>query len=1777
MSENTVRDLHKIWDAVNSIRKTLQCTRCERLLQKPVTGKCGHPYCRLCIRTLGKTTQDYCNICKTVINTRNLRQLDNIQPTVENLQTLIEAIEKDSGTSYRDFRNQRPIEQYQRQSQKSEAYDPQPGSSVSEVYSGLSSKKPIQAEKEIAASKISDSVKSIGIPANKSNEKGNRSLNTRQRKSGTNSPIIVLPEKLDNIKSQEKVHEWLNSEDFMGEDSGNLESCQNLQPTVEVDSPTLYDGLKSFSQTSHRSDRLIEHEPKNPTLTRSERSLKNSEIMTKHQENLRTENSHRKFKSFTSEAIQQRSRTYTKENLNQVSKAVRPSETIFNILMNQSVEQKSGSKKLKGPSISNEDSWSELESFKKEARSKVRKRKRLNVSIERPHSSRHHVNISDPEEFEEGDQSKIEDFETAEDQNSRDMEANQMAHCQKQKPNLVSYRILEANEMIDVTKLNKRQVKDIIGVSNKDRSNDSSLSLEESPVKSLKNKLSLKKSGASSQDINRDPISLIKPDEKTNFDFDKSTVQAKQSIETAEDNTRPHSSLSHKGSENSKAEKLRHSTQIKTATLTRSPSKVMLDEDSTHCQLENQDATRIATQKPSIIKKCSDRLSLSGSSNRGSINVGAGTNVRYQILGKLHKPRKLVKFWHLGPIKSNSSEYELQNQAAVLTCDAQTQTSSGYTSSPSMVRIGSQKIIVSRESSENSLISATPTTLTTSNLLKKRITANANTSSRIEELQEPLEELNTLNKDNMLSPEKDSQLKYLATESHMVGINRSNSDGQHQTNQSFSAVTRESSFANSIFTTKQDPDYMTMMKKCAEKLLVTDSEIEGDPDITSERFYPVNQQTDAATDVRSNRMSATTSSAAPKTVSEYSSMKDDISVNKSPSLQSMGNYSEKSLSNASPRRKKFSKRSSTSATKRRSAEELKSQTKISNQTNDERVSEAETILLKPFNKTYGNQYEVRESVGTPPRHKVVRKLKYSQESGSSSDSSNGKIHSLNHQRKSIEEHKSACLPAPNSFKKIHKNCGTDTEDDDLVVSLSPSMSSSHSQNVMKSVPSQQTNKSSKFSEDISLVLTSLSEKPESGRKRSLSPACLDTAELQARASNWCAELERSPQEMVMGKRPRHLSKNPSPESTLKKKPKFDNEDSPTSSSNDSLPILNQTVFYGNQEINPEPMMVDDTVKKVKEISHQQFSSSTGENESSSSVIPFHSAVNVETDLIMTVSHARTDFDSAIDENLMELASHFDSIDKTIQAPQKSPNALSNERKYVAANSSRHVTPTKEKISSIQSVNIADGMAATNENLDLSIADTPEAQDILMTQRLSHNSDKENDSKRQDMKKRVTNDIIPENFEQQIKTETSESSFERDNFNITQEEAILLEFERNILGQKSSDALNKNIQNTLRNKASTNAPERNHKKDLRNILSEQEVAKEHQLNLVDSLTVGEEIIESTPEKSYLPSKKDFHSQIHNSQRSDVSRKSFRSVDITPISNRLHKSGASLSTTPLVMRNEKSSAATNSKVHPLYHSTPKPTTLVVSKTKLGTKNNERKLCFVCSCLTLSQVQTVKELARTHNADYTAVYKPEVTHLIVEENETNSASRTLKYLLSVAHKKWILSYRWVADSMNQKRLKQEEDYEVLDNDSLEPGPRRSRLRTRGLFEEYAFVCMEPFSDISLHQVKDIVTSTGGTVVGSLEALSRVTKKYKIILYNSERYDLAVLQSWLAKGRALPVLLEWVLACVGQYGLTSLYSYLHTLDPQLALDLGFPDELVAEDDDSCSLNDDASTSHAA
>ncbi|XP_076621251.1 uncharacterized protein LOC143341843 isoform X1 [Colletes latitarsis] len=327
----------------------------------------------------------------------------------------------------------------------------------------------------------------------------------------------------------------------------------------------------------------------------------------------------------------------------------------------------------------------------------------------------------------------------------------------------------------------------------------------------------------------------------------------------------------------------------------------------------------------------------------------------------------------------------------------------------------------------------------------------------------------------------------------------------------------------------------------------------------------------------------------------------------------------------------------------------------------------------------------------------------------------------------------------------------------------------------------------------------------------------------------------------------------------------------------------------------------------------------------------------------------------------------------------------------------------------------------------------------------------------------------------------------------------------------------------------------------------------------------------------------------------------SWSISPISRIDVKQFARTPSTVVGTNSRRSTPLCKRRIHPLCESTPIAQTSRKNNFEAGTKRTEDKgfkpatrtddkrttnvsgntvqsfarqrLRFVCSGLGQAQIEHVKRLASIVNARYVTQFDPDVTHVIVKaDKKNNGASKTLKYLQGIAHRKWTVVDQWVTDCLKEKELINEEPYEAVDSRTLEAGPRKSRLRqNNNLFEDFVFLFIGPYVGVTVEQYQKLLRAIGATVVETVEALAVEKRRLKVIVVQANFYNYEIIAGWYKKARAVPVAHDWVVECISQYKLISLYPYLQELDRQEVLALNFPEFLVEQEDSDVDSDDPA------
>ena len=221
-------------------------------------------------------------------------------------------------------------------------------------------------------------------------------------------------------------------------------------------------------------------------------------------------------------------------------------------------------------------------------------------------------------------------------------------------------------------------------------------------------------------------------------------------------------------------------------------------------------------------------------------------------------------------------------------------------------------------------------------------------------------------------------------------------------------------------------------------------------------------------------------------------------------------------------------------------------------------------------------------------------------------------------------------------------------------------------------------------------------------------------------------------------------------------------------------------------------------------------------------------------------------------------------------------------------------------------------------------------------------------------------------------------------------------------------------------------------------------------------------------------------------------------------------------------------------------------------------EMKPVLVTSGLPRPHVKVIEDFSRQFGVDFLTTYTNRVTHVVVRVDEDNMTERTLKYLYGVAGHKWIVNVDWVRQCLKEKRFVGEEPYEVLEMEG-EDGPRRSRHSRTLLFQDFEFCCLEPFTDVTVDQLREILHLCGAKTVESPTELTRSRRYSLVVMQTDTGGDQKSADIWFKRYQVLSVSREWVLDCVAGYSLYPIRSHLiGDVSGTLLRKMGFPQGLI-------------------
>ncbi|XP_059936394.1 breast cancer type 1 susceptibility protein isoform X2 [Mesoplodon densirostris] len=219
--------------------------------------------------------------------------------------------------------------------------------------------------------------------------------------------------------------------------------------------------------------------------------------------------------------------------------------------------------------------------------------------------------------------------------------------------------------------------------------------------------------------------------------------------------------------------------------------------------------------------------------------------------------------------------------------------------------------------------------------------------------------------------------------------------------------------------------------------------------------------------------------------------------------------------------------------------------------------------------------------------------------------------------------------------------------------------------------------------------------------------------------------------------------------------------------------------------------------------------------------------------------------------------------------------------------------------------------------------------------------------------------------------------------------------------------------------------------------------------------------------------------------------------------------------------------------------------------STQRSNKRISMVASGLTPQEFVLVHKFARKHHITLTNLITEETTHVIMKTDAEFVCERTLKYFLGIAGGKWVVSYFWVTQSIKERKMLDEHDFEVrgdVVNGRNHQGPKRAReSQDRKIFKGLEICCYGPFTNMPTDQLEWMVHLCGASVVKEPSSFTLSQGTQPIVVVQPDAWTEGGGFHVIGQMCEAPVVTrEWVLDSVALYQCQELDTYLIPQVPQ-------------------------------
>ncbi|XP_033266848.1 breast cancer type 1 susceptibility protein isoform X1 [Orcinus orca] len=227
--------------------------------------------------------------------------------------------------------------------------------------------------------------------------------------------------------------------------------------------------------------------------------------------------------------------------------------------------------------------------------------------------------------------------------------------------------------------------------------------------------------------------------------------------------------------------------------------------------------------------------------------------------------------------------------------------------------------------------------------------------------------------------------------------------------------------------------------------------------------------------------------------------------------------------------------------------------------------------------------------------------------------------------------------------------------------------------------------------------------------------------------------------------------------------------------------------------------------------------------------------------------------------------------------------------------------------------------------------------------------------------------------------------------------------------------------------------------------------------------------------------------------------------------------------------------------------------------STQRGNKRISMVASGLTPKEFVLVHKFARKHHITLTNLITEETTHVIMKTDAEFVCERTLKYFLGIAGGKWVVSYFWVTQSIKERKMLDEHDFEVrgdVVNGRNHQGPKRAReSQDRKIFKGLEICCYGPFTNMPTDQLEWMVHLCGASVVKEPSSFTLSQGTQPVVVVQPDAWTEGGGFHVIGQMCEAPVVTrEWVLDSVALYQCQELDTYLIPQVPRAAADSSLP-----------------------